>query len=49
MRGLLDDSVTHGVCFGGGLQIALGADFRYASDTANPKPKPSPYTIRLRP
>eukprot|EP00802_Teleaulax_amphioxeia_P022075 Tamp_22487.p1 GENE.Tamp_22487~~Tamp_22487.p1 ORF type:complete len:320 (-),score=73.08 Tamp_22487:126-1085(-) len=25
--------VTHGVCFGGGLQIALGADFRYtASD-----------------
>lgn len=23
--------VTHGVCFGGGLQIALGADFRYTA------------------
>ncbi|ARU56253.1 enoyl-CoA hydratase [Oleiphilus messinensis] len=24
-------AVTHGVCFGGALQIALGADFRYAT------------------
>jgi enoyl-CoA hydratase/carnithine racemase len=24
----------HGVCFGGGLQIALGADFRYATPDA---------------
>ena len=24
-------AVTHGVCFGGGLQIALGADFRYST------------------
>ena len=24
-------AVTHGVCFGGGLQIALGADFRYTT------------------
>ena len=23
-------AVTHGVCYGGGLQIALGADFRYS-------------------
>ncbi|NRA62128.1 MAG: crotonase/enoyl-CoA hydratase family protein [Psychrobium sp.] len=25
-------AVTHGSCFGGGMQIALGADFRYASE-----------------
>ena len=24
-------AVTHGYCFGGGLQLALGADFRYSS------------------
>lgn len=24
----------HGLCFGGGLQIALGADFRYATETS---------------
>ncbi|WP_233128902.1 crotonase/enoyl-CoA hydratase family protein [Halovibrio salipaludis] len=24
-------AVTHGVCYGGGLQIALGADFRYST------------------
>lgn len=24
-------AVTHGVCFGGGLQIALGADFRFSA------------------
>jgi enoyl-CoA hydratase/carnithine racemase len=24
-------AVTHGVCFGGGLQIALGADFRFST------------------
>ena len=24
-------AVTHGVCFGGGLQIALGADFRFTT------------------
>ena len=24
-------AITHGYCFGGGLQIALGADFRYST------------------
>lgn len=27
-------AATHGVCLGGGLQIALGADFRFASEDA---------------
>jgi enoyl-CoA hydratase/carnithine racemase len=28
-------AVIHGVCYGGGLQIALGADFRIAAPDAD--------------